>query len=95
MPEVAPQTAGNWHVGGQKVWTGFESWQVTPDIEQIVVALQQAYDESKEDQDLRRRSVFEHAKWYSADHVVDTFWKPALSAARAEFILRRKKMHKF
>lgn len=96
MPEVAPVEAGNWTVGGQKCWTGFNSWQMTPSIEEIVDRLEQAYSEPEADRVKRRESVYYHAhENYRADFVVEQYWKPALEAARAEFEWRKKRMRSY
>jgi glycosyltransferase involved in cell wall biosynthesis len=96
MPEVAPVSAGNWTVGGQKCWTGFNSWQMTPNVEEIVVCLEEAYDEAAADREKRRESVYYHAQEnYRADNVVEEHWKPVLDAARAEFAWRSKRMRRF
>lgn len=94
-PEVAPASAGNWNVEGQLQWTGFNSWQMTPNIEAIVAALEEAYHESAEERQARRISVFNHAQPYAADIVTEDFWKPTLEAARAEFAWRKKRMRRF
>jgi glycosyltransferase involved in cell wall biosynthesis len=93
MPEVAPVSAGNWTVGGQECWTGFNSWQLTPNVEELVDRLEQAYNESEAERNARRETVYYHAQEnYRADYVTQQFWKPALNAARAEFEWRRKRM---
>lgn len=94
-PEVAPESAGNWNVEGQKVWSGFNSVQVTPNIEAIVDALEQAYADSEDERHARRESVFAHAAPYAADNIVETYWKPTLDHARAEFAWRKKQGKKF
>lgn len=95
MPEVAPVDAGNWTVEGQRVWTGFNSWQVTPSVEAIVDALEQAYADSAEERTARRVSVFQHVQeHYRVDDVVENHWKPTLEAARAEFAWRRKRQRR-
>jgi len=80
-PEVAPASAGNWNVGGQPEWTIFDSWQLTPDVEEIEAALVEAYEESEEDRVARRLSVLEHAKPYEVDTVVPKYFKPAVQEA--------------
>lgn len=91
-PEVAPASVGNWNVGGQRQWTGFLSWQMTPDIEEIVDALEKAYAETAEERQERRISVFQHAQGYIAEDITREYWKPAIEAARAEMAWRSKRM---
>jgi glycosyltransferase involved in cell wall biosynthesis len=96
MPEVAPVSAGNWNVEGQKVWTSFKSWQMTPNIEAIVAALEEAYADDAEQKQARRVSTFQHAhRHYRSDDIVADYWKPTLDAARAEFAWRKQKMRRF
>lgn len=92
MPEVAPVDAGNWSVGGQKVFTGFDSYQVTPDIEEIVVSLTKAHDESEKDRLKRRASVAAHASAYEADKITQEFWKPVLEQSLEELSWRSARM---
>lgn len=96
MPEVAPVAAGNWAVSGQRTWTGFESWQQTPNTEELVEALVEAYEESAKARLARRKSV---AKWaldsYSANEVTDRYWDPALQEASARINWGRRQMRKF
>lgn len=94
-PEVAPASVGNWNVEGQRTWTGFNSWQVTPNVEAIVAALEEAYAESAEERQARRVSVFDHAQPYAADIVTEKYWKPVLEEARVEFAWRKKRMKRF
>jgi len=94
-PEVAPASVGNWNVEGQLQWTNFKSWQMTPNIEAIVAALEEAYAESAEERQARRVSVYQHAQGYRADDIVQTYWKPTFEAARAEFAWRKKRMRRF
>jgi len=96
MPEVAPVSAGNWTVGGQLEWTGFNSWQMTPSIEELVDRLEQAYNDSEAERNARRESVYYHAQEnYRADVVVEQHWKPTLEHVRAEFAWRAKQMRRF
>jgi glycosyltransferase involved in cell wall biosynthesis len=82
MPEVAPAEAGNWIVTGEKLWTGFRSYQKTPHVEAIVAALVQAYEEAESNRLARRAAAAAWAtKEYTVDHVVDTYWKPVLQEA--------------
>ena len=91
-PEVAPAAVGNWNVGGQLHWTAFKSCQMTPDIEEIVESLEQAYAETAEERQNRRVSVYAHAQQYRAEGIVHEFWKPTIEAARAEMAWRAKRM---
>lgn len=86
MPEVAPVSAGNWCVGGQEVWTPFESKQMTPSIDEIVDSLERAYADSEEERLARRVSVYQHAMAnYQAKDITEKYWIPTLKAASIEF----------
>ena len=68
-----------WLVGGQP-WLNPVSGGIwsQPDVIEIVAALELAY-EARGDQTLRDRAR-EFAMQYDADHVMETYWKPALEA---------------
>jgi glycosyltransferase involved in cell wall biosynthesis len=88
-PEVAPAAVGNWNVDGQRTWTGFESYQVTPSVEEIVAALEEAYAEGEADRQTRRVSVFHHAnQHYQHEGITEQYWKPVLRDATIEIQLR-------
>lgn len=94
MPEVAPVAEGNWLVDGQQpVWTVFESFQRRPDIEQIVEALVEAYEEPEADRLKRRASVHEWVMGeYEAEKVVQKYWRPAMEDAAIAINWRKNKM---
>lgn len=71
-----PELIGDgWQVGGQ-VWWDFaqKAFMQTPDIKQIIVALNEAYERPRE----RSQTAIDFASQYLADYVFDTYWKPAL-----------------
>lgn len=76
MPELC---GAGWQIGGQP-WYNPSSgglW-LDPDAEQIVAAFEEAY-EARGDMKLRQQAR-EFAMQYDADHVMETYWKPALEA---------------
>jgi glycosyltransferase involved in cell wall biosynthesis len=78
-PEVAPASVGNWNVPGQPEWTGFESYQLRPNVEALTEALVKAYEEPEKDRLQRRASVADWAlQEYEVEHVTQTYWKPVL-----------------
>lgn len=81
MPEVAGPTA--WRVSGQPTWSGFQSWQVCPDIEEIVEALEEGYSEAETDRLRRREETRAHAEPFAAPIVARDFLGPALEEACA------------
>ncbi len=93
MPEVAPIEAGNWTVGGQEIWTAFESYQVMPAVDEIVDRLEQAYADSEEERLARRESVYTWAMDnYQAEHIVKEYWEPVLEECRIAFAWRAQQM---
>lgn len=95
MPEVAPDTVGNWFIEGEPLWTAFESWQQTPKIDSILACLEAAYSEATQDRIARRASV---ANWaleeYAVDHIVQHYWKPVLREALARIAFMDKRMQR-
>jgi glycosyltransferase involved in cell wall biosynthesis len=79
MPEVAGPTA--WVVGGQPIWTGFDSWQLCPDIEEIVEALEEAYSEPEKERAARRQKTHDHATQFQVSAVADEYLAPVLAEA--------------
>jgi glycosyltransferase involved in cell wall biosynthesis len=71
-----PELVGDgWLVNGQPYWEGPQkSWLQTPDVSQIVRALNEAYERPRE---LSQKAI-DFASQYQADYVFDTYWKPAL-----------------
>ncbi len=93
MPEVAPQSAGNWNIPGPMKHTHWKSLQMDPDVDELAAALTEAFEEPNEDRLERRASV---AQWaltmYEVDHVVDTYMAPALERAIQELDWRALSM---
>ncbi len=91
-PEVAPAEVGNWNVPGQEFWTNFNSWQVRPNIEALVDALEQAYAMTAEEREAQRISVAHHAlSNYEADYITEKYWKPVLLEAQLRLQFRSRK----
>ena len=76
MPEVVGNTG--WLVGGQQEGTPFESFQLCPDIEEAVEALESAFSEPAADREARVKRVLEHADTYEANRVREEHWRPAM-----------------
>jgi glycosyltransferase involved in cell wall biosynthesis len=87
MPEVAGEMG--WHVGCRKQWSGQRSWQMTPDVEEITVALQQAYGQSNAEAKRRSEMVRRHALGYAAPKVLVEHMLPSLEAAAERFEARK------
>jgi hypothetical protein len=71
-----PELIGDgWLVDGQPFWDPMQrGWMVTPNVDQIVNALQDAYERPQE----RSTKAIEFASQYDADYVFDTYWRPLL-----------------
>ena len=71
-----PELVGDgWLVNGQVWWDHAQkSWLQTPDVNQIIKALHEAYERPRE----RSQKAIDFASQYLADYVYDTHWKPAL-----------------
>lgn len=89
MPEVAPKEVGNWHVEGQRIWSQFDSFQVIPFVDNIVNALEEAYDEPAGLRVARRVSTYQHAQKYDSVKITNEYWQPVLSWAMNEIAWRR------
>lgn len=72
MPEL---TGAGWIVEGQKFWTLQGSWWKVPDVDAIVLALEEAY---RRDEGVRE-SARQFALAYDDKRVYDEHWKPALA----------------
>jgi glycosyltransferase involved in cell wall biosynthesis len=85
MKEVC---GAGWHVGHDRYWTGLNSWQAVPDVDDIVDALEDCYNlESRERQKLSS-TARAHAQGYDVRRVVKQFMLPALRAAEQRFALQ-------
>ena len=83
MPEVAG--SAGWAVGCRPQWTGQNSWQAVPDIEEIVASLQYCYRMSKAEREFRSKKARDHALQYDVKRVLDEHMLPALDAARQRY----------
>lgn len=81
MPEVAPEGA-SWRVGGQRYWTNrMLSWQMRPNIEELVEALEECYSRSAAAVREQRELARQHAMSYDVEHVYLAHMLPAIQAA--------------
>ena len=71
-----PELCGDgWIVEGQPYWDPAQaSWFLTPSVPSILNGLEQAYARGRG----RSLKAVEFAKQYEADHVYETYWKPAM-----------------
>ncbi len=78
-----------WRVSGQRYWTPQVSWQITPDVDQLVDSLTESYDMAG-NQGLRR-AAREHALAYDHRRVFEEHWIPTLQALNERFEAREPK----
>jgi glycosyltransferase involved in cell wall biosynthesis len=73
-----PEMIGEgWLTENQPWWNGPQlAWWAIPRVESILESLEEAYARGKG----RSAKQIEHAAQYDADHVFETYWKPALKA---------------
>jgi hypothetical protein len=66
-------------------WTGQSSWQSTPDVDDIVDALEQAYDRNEADVKLCADKARAFAEGYDYQRVFKQHWVPALRTIEQRF----------
>ena len=82
MPEVC---GAGWHVKHHPYWTGLASWQATPDVDDILAALQACYALDSEERGKLSSRARRHALEYDVRKVMAEFMLPALRAADQRF----------
>jgi glycosyltransferase involved in cell wall biosynthesis len=82
MQEVC---GAGWKVGGQRWWTPQQSFQVKPDVADIVSALQHCYQLSPAARQELSAKAVEHASGYEVGKVVRDHMLPALDGAWDRF----------
>jgi len=85
QPEVLQ---AGWRVDYRANWTVQESWQATPDVQDIFDALNQAYNAEDRMRDQLAQKAREGALAYDADRVMDEHMLPALAEAERRFAER-------
>ena len=77
MQEVC---GAGWHVKHQPYWTGQNSWQASPDVDDIVAALEECHGLKPQRRAKLAQSARAHAVKYDARRVFKQHWLPALRA---------------
>ncbi|HWE81441.1 MAG TPA: glycosyltransferase [Gaiellaceae bacterium] len=75
MPELC---GGGYLVDGTPVYTSFKSWQLLPDVDQLVEALEHHYALGESERLAMRQRALDFAGAYDADRVTVEYWQPAL-----------------
>ena len=83
MPEVAGDAG--WKVGWRQRWTGQDSFQASPEVEDIVAALELAYGQSAKEKQARSDLARKHALGYSVPNVMSEYMLPALAEVERRF----------
>lgn len=87
MREVA---GAGWHVKHQPFWTGLGSWQATPDVNDIVSALEECYAMSPQQREKLGKAARRHAMKYDVRRVFKQDWLPAMREIERRFADRTK-----
>jgi len=74
-----------WQVTATPVWTGQNSWQAVPDVDDIAGALEECYGLSVTERKKMEVAARRHALEYSLPRVVKQYMLPALRAAEQRF----------
>lgn len=78
-----------WRVTCRPYWTGQNSWQAVPDVEDIVDALKQAYQLPVAGRRKIGEQAREHALGYDVDLVTERYFLPALEQVAERFEARK------
>lgn len=79
MPESAGPTP--WKVGGNRFWTGQESWNIFADVGELTDALEDCYRMTPKDRRALSKRVRRHAEKYDADRVYEEHMLPSIRKA--------------
>jgi glycosyltransferase involved in cell wall biosynthesis len=82
MTEVC---GAGWHVKHSPYWTGLNSWQAVPDVDDIVAALEECHAMKPAQAEKMSQTARKHACTYDARRVVKQYWLPALRTITARF----------
>jgi len=85
MPEVC---GAGWHVACRPYWTGQNSWMATPDVEDIVKALESCYRMPQGAREQLSEKARVHALKYDVHRVLEEYWLPALKVIEQRFALQ-------
>jgi glycosyltransferase involved in cell wall biosynthesis len=85
MPEVA---GAGWHVKHHPYWSGLNSWQAIPDIDDIVSALEECHGLPANQRQKLSDGARKHALQYDARRVLKQYWLPALRVCEQRFAAR-------
>lgn len=78
-----------WQVGHAPYWTGLNSWQAIPDVDDIADALEECYGRSPALREKMAQAARRHALGYDLQRVLKQHMLPALRAAEQRFARQR------
>jgi glycosyltransferase involved in cell wall biosynthesis len=78
-----------WHVEYRPYWSGLNSWQAVPDVDDIASALEECYSLKKWQREKMAVAARRHALDYSLPKVLKQHMLPALRAAEQRFSRQR------
>jgi glycosyltransferase involved in cell wall biosynthesis len=84
MREVCGAGAG-WHVDHTPYWTGLNSWQAVPDVDDIASALDECYELSATAREKLSQIARRHALNYALPKVMEEHMLPALRTVEQRF----------
>jgi glycosyltransferase involved in cell wall biosynthesis len=82
MSEVC---GAGWHVEHKPYWTGLNSWQAVPDVDDIASALEECYAMSGSQREKLSQTARKHALGYSTERVLKQHFLPALKIVEQRF----------
>lgn len=82
MPEVC---GAGWHVKHSPYWTGLNSWQAVPDVDDILAALEECYSLKPTQRAKLSQTARKHAQEYALPKVFKQFMLPALRVVEQRF----------
>jgi glycosyltransferase involved in cell wall biosynthesis len=78
-----------WHVKGRPYWSALEAWQVIPDVDEIVAALEECRSLKPTPRFKLAQRARRHAMNYNVKRVFQLHLLPALTEAERRFSMRR------
>ena len=86
MSEVC---GAGWQVKHTPYWTGLNSWQAIPDVDDITAALEDCYSRNAREREVMAITARRHAQEYALPRVFKQYMIPALRAAEQRFARQR------
>lgn len=78
-----------WKVSHDRYWTGLNSWQAIPNVDEIATALEECHGLQDSQRKQLSKDARRHALKYALPRVVDEFMLPALRTAERRFSMQK------